>query len=30
LSRYVAYRNEWVLHQMKFLEKDKDVQALVK
>lgn len=29
LSRYVAYRNEWVLHQMLFLEKDKDVQALI-
>jgi len=30
LSRYVAYRNEWVLHQMRFLEKDKDVQSLLK
>jgi monofunctional biosynthetic peptidoglycan transglycosylase len=29
LSRYVANRNEWVLHQMRFLEKDKDVQAVL-
>jgi len=29
LSRYVAYRNEWVLHQMRFLEKDKDVVAVI-
>ncbi len=29
LSLHVARRNEWVLHQMRFLEKDKDVQALI-
>ncbi len=30
LSPYVAYRNGWVQRQMKFLEKDKDVQAILK
>jgi len=29
LSPYVAYRNGWVLRQMLFLEKDKDVLALI-